>query len=161
MREADARPRQWKNACHTIVLWHGLGPPASEGDLMSALPLDEVAAVKIYLGLPLSGGRAPSGDSASLAQRQTEDYASLIFEPVVFGAAQELPAVLGALRDRKCLAKGAKISLFEALRPFYPRSGNDPGLKLVIAPGVAHAWTRPPALGELQVAVANWFNRYL
>ncbi len=242
-----------------IVLWHGLGPPASEGDLMSALPLDEVAAVKVYLGLPLFGDRAPSGGSASVAQRQTEDYASLIFEPVVFGAAKELAAVLKALRARKCLARNAGIGLFgfsagaaavlfelaekdvpvraavtvnaptslnvsigaleratkrpyawtpharelaersdavrrageiaagyqppallifhgaddavissqtavpllQALQPFYQRSGNDQRLKLVIAPGVAHDWTHPPALEELQAAVADWFNRYL
>jgi hypothetical protein len=47
-----------------IVLWHGLGPPASEGDLMSALPLDDVAAVKVYLGLPLR----PKGTISSEAQ---------------------------------------------------------------------------------------------
>ena len=42
-----------------IVLWHGFGPPASEQALMQALPLDEVPAVKVYLGLPLFGKRAP------------------------------------------------------------------------------------------------------
>ena len=61
-----------------IVLWHGFGPPASETALMKALPLDEVAAVKVYLGLPLFAERAPSGDSETLAQRQAADYASLI-----------------------------------------------------------------------------------
>jgi len=32
-----------------IVLWHGLGPPASESELMKALPLDDVLSVKVYL----------------------------------------------------------------------------------------------------------------
>jgi hypothetical protein len=41
-----------------IVLWHGLGPPASESELMKALPLDDVPSVKVYLGLPLFGARA-------------------------------------------------------------------------------------------------------
>jgi hypothetical protein len=79
-----------------IVLWHGFGPPASESELMKALPLDEVAAVKIYLGLPLFGARAPTGSNETLAQRQGSDYASLIFEPVVMGAAKELSSVLAA-----------------------------------------------------------------
>ena len=75
-----------------IVLWHGLGPPASEGELMKALPLDEVPSIKVYLGLPLFGVRAPSDGAESLAQRQAEDYALQIFEPVIVGAAQELRA---------------------------------------------------------------------
>jgi pimeloyl-ACP methyl ester carboxylesterase len=95
-----------------IVLWHGFGAPASETALMKALPLDEVAAVKVYLGLPLFGLRAPSGSSATLTQRQAADYASLIFEPAVMGAAKELPAVLAALRNRRCLVANQKIGLF-------------------------------------------------
>ena len=95
-----------------IILWHGLGPPGSESELMSALPLDDVPAVKVYLGLPLFGARAPSADSESLARRQAEDYALLIFKPVVVGAARELPAVLQALRDLKCLGTHDRIGLF-------------------------------------------------
>jgi predicted esterase len=95
-----------------IVLWHGFGAPASESELLQALPLDEVAAVKIYLGLPLFGARAPSGGSQTLAQRQVADYASLLFEPVVMGAAKELPSVLAALRNRQCLRADEKIGLF-------------------------------------------------
>jgi dienelactone hydrolase len=95
-----------------IVLWHGFGAPASESELMKALPLDDVAAVKVYLGLPLFGSRAPSGGSDTLARRQAKDYASLIFEPVVMGAAKELPAVLDALRSRRCLRPNDRIGLF-------------------------------------------------
>ena len=95
-----------------IVLWHGFGPPASESELMKALPLDEVAAVKVYLGLPLFGTRAPTGSGETLAQRQASDYGSLIFEPVVMGAAKELPSVLAALRNRHCVGATQKIGLF-------------------------------------------------
>jgi dienelactone hydrolase len=95
-----------------IVLWHGLGPPAGESALMDALPLDDVPAVKVYLGLPLFGARSPTGAAASLARRQAQDYASQIFEPVVVGAAKELPAVLKALREKRCLGANDKIGLF-------------------------------------------------
>lgn len=84
-----------------IVLWHGLGPPESEADLMEDLPLDGVPAVKVYLGLPLFGARAPIAESDSLVQRQAEDYALRIFEPVVAGAARELPAVLARCGHHK------------------------------------------------------------
>jgi predicted esterase len=95
-----------------IVLWHGLGPPASESELMKALPLDDVPSVKVYLGLPLFGTRAPSDGTESLARRQAEDYASRLFEPVVVGAAKELPAVLNALREKRCLGPNDQIGLF-------------------------------------------------
>jgi dienelactone hydrolase len=95
-----------------IVLWHGLGPPSSEAELMKDLPLDDVPAVKIYLGLPLFGARAPAAGTDSLAQRQAQDYATRIFEPIVFGAARELPAVLGELSKLGCLRPGEKVGLF-------------------------------------------------
>ncbi len=79
---------------------------------MAALPLDDVPAVKVYLGLPLFGARSPAAGAETLAQRQAEDYSLRIFEPVVVGAAQELPRVLAALRDRKCPGASGKIGLF-------------------------------------------------
>jgi dienelactone hydrolase len=79
---------------------------------MSALPLDDVPAIKVYLGLPLFGARAPAPGTETLAQRQAEDYALRIFDPVVAGAAQELPHVLSALRERKCPGASGKIGLF-------------------------------------------------
>lgn len=95
-----------------IILWHGFGPPASERALMGALPLDSVPAIKVYLGLPLFGARSPPGGTSELVRRQSRDFASLIFEPVVMGAARELPRVVRALRARHCLAPGARIGLF-------------------------------------------------
>src|SRR3569833_4192632 len=95
-----------------IVLWHGLGPPSSEAELMKDLPLDDVPAVKVYLGLPLFGARAPAAGSDSLAQRQAQDYATRIFEPIVIGAARELPAVLREMSKLVCLRAGEKVGLF-------------------------------------------------
>ncbi len=94
-----------------IVLWHGFGPPASERALMAQLPLDDVPAVKVYLGLPLFGARSPA-DRGELARRQAQDLATQVFEPVVLGAARELPAVAAALREAGCLRAGDGIGLF-------------------------------------------------
>ena len=94
-----------------IVLWHGFGPPASERALMAQLPLDDVPAIKVYLGLPLFGARSPA-DKGELARRQATDLATQVFEPVVLGAARELPAVTDALRDNGCLRAGERIGLF-------------------------------------------------
>jgi predicted esterase len=95
-----------------IVLWHGFGPPASEGALMAALPLDDVPAVKVYLGLPLFGARAPSAGEESVGQRQARDYALRLFEPAVLGAANELAAVTKALEQKHCLRPNDKVALF-------------------------------------------------
>lgn len=95
-----------------ILLWHGFGPPASEAALMEALPLDDVPAVKVYLGLPLFGARAPSSEAESVAKRQSEDYGLRLFEPVVLGAAKELKAVVGALRKAKCMGRTDPVGLF-------------------------------------------------
>jgi pimeloyl-ACP methyl ester carboxylesterase len=95
-----------------ILLWHGFGAPASEAALQEALPLADVPAIKVYLGLPLFGERAPAPGEPSVSQRQQEDYGARIFEPVVMGAANELPAVVKALRERKCLRANEPIGLF-------------------------------------------------
>ncbi len=240
-----------------IVLWHGLGPPASENDLMAALPLDDVPAVKVYLGLPLFGARAPAAGAQTLAQRQAEDYALRIFEPVVVGAARELPGVLNALRERRCPGSSGKIGLFgfsaggaavlvaladahlpvgaavtinapagldsaigaleratgrpyswseatrelakstdplahareiatgrppralllihgendnvissadsvsleKALRPLY--AAYPDRLSLLLAPGISHGWAQAPNRREVELRIAEWFNRYL
>ena len=95
-----------------ILLWHGFGPPASERALMETLPLDDVPALKVYLGLPQFGAREAPGGREDMVRRQAEDLGRLVFEPVVVGAAQELPAVIAALQQLNCLRAGEKIGLF-------------------------------------------------
>ncbi|QNK03451.1 prolyl oligopeptidase family serine peptidase [Dyella telluris] len=79
--------------------------------MMEALPLDDVDAVKVYLGLPLFGARAPEGGMKELARRQGEDVGLLVFKPVVVGAADELPNVVDALRKNACMQQGASVTL--------------------------------------------------
>lgn len=95
-----------------ILLWHGFGPPGSERALMEALPLDDVPAIKIYLGLPQFGAREAPGGREDMMRRQAEDLGRLVFEPVVVGAAQELPSVIAALQERQCVRAQDKVGLF-------------------------------------------------
>lgn len=95
-----------------ILLWHGFGPPASERALMEALPLDDVPAIKVYLGLPQFGAREAPGGREDMIRRQTEDLGRLVFEPVVVGAARELPAVIAALQELRCVSTQDKVGLF-------------------------------------------------
>ena len=86
-----------------ILLWHGFGPPESERQLMEAMPLDDVPAIKVYLGLPQFGAREQPDGREDMIRRQSEDLGRLVFEPVVVGAAQELPSVVTALQQLGCL----------------------------------------------------------
>lgn len=95
-----------------IILWHGFGPPANEQALLRAFPLEDVAAIKVYLGLPMFGSRAPSGGTDELVRRQREDMGLLVFKPVVVGAAEELPRVVAALERQGCMRHGDRIGLF-------------------------------------------------
>jgi predicted esterase len=95
-----------------IVLWHGFGAPDNERALMEALPLDNVPALKVYLGLPLFGARTPAGGGNELLRRQKRDLATLVFEPAVMGAAKELPAVLKELERHQCMQRDEAIGLF-------------------------------------------------
>lgn len=79
--------------------------------MMDALPLDDVPAVKVYLGLPLFGERAPDGGMKELARRQAEDVGLEVFKPVVVGAGDELPAVARALQQQGCLQRGDAVGL--------------------------------------------------
>jgi pimeloyl-ACP methyl ester carboxylesterase len=95
-----------------VLLLHGFGSPASPVDLMRALPLDDVPAPKVYLWLPLFGPRAGPGGKDELVRRQMKDFVSLLFEPAVIGAANELPGIVDELRQRRCYGKVDEVSLF-------------------------------------------------
>jgi hypothetical protein len=45
----------------TVIVWHMHDPPRSEGAMAAALPLRGLDAWRVYLGLPLSGSRLPTG----------------------------------------------------------------------------------------------------
>jgi predicted esterase len=95
-----------------IFLWHGFGPPASEQALMQMFPLDDVPAIKVYVGMPLFGKRSLAGGTDELVRRQREDVGLQVFKPVVVGAADELPRVVEALERQSCMRGGDRIGLF-------------------------------------------------
>lgn len=79
-----------------VVGWHLMNPPRSEVALAAALPLAGLDAWRVYLGLPLTGARAPEGGPEQLGY---EDAVLKMFGPAVFGAAEEFPAAVAALRS--------------------------------------------------------------
>src|SRR5262249_56087068 len=58
------------------------------------------------------GKRGEAGGGEAVEGRQESDVALQVFEPVVAGAAKELPSVIEALRNGGCAKTGERIGLF-------------------------------------------------
>lgn len=95
-----------------IVLWHGYGIPDNEEVLAELLPLEQVQAWKVYLGLPMFGKRLPSGGNDEMMRRQLEDYVLKLLLPIIEQAMQELPTVVQALASQFSLNIKEGIGLF-------------------------------------------------
>ena len=80
-----------------VVAWHLLGTPGTPAELAEALPMDGLAAWRVYLELPGTGSR-PQGERADLF---LDGYV-----PIVEGAVAELPAVLDKLRAELPISAG-------------------------------------------------------
>jgi len=83
-----------------IIAWHLNDPPRSATAMASALPLAGVAAWRVYLDLPMHGGRQLPGGLAEFMQLGYQDAVLKAFEPQVTQAVDEFPAVLAELRTR-------------------------------------------------------------
>lgn len=83
-----------------VIVWHLLDPPRTAAAMAAALPLDGLNAWRIYLGLPMTGSRMPTGGPEELFRLASEDVVDNFFAPLIVGAVAELPAALAALRER-------------------------------------------------------------
>ena len=95
-----------------LVLWHGFGPPPGAEGLSERLPLHGLEAYRVYLDLPLFGGRRPEGGPRELGERQTEDYLGRLLWPVVEQATRELPSVVESLKEQLDAGFGDGLGLF-------------------------------------------------
>lgn len=89
-----------------VIAWHLNDPPRSAAAMAAALPLAGVDAWRVYLDLPMHGARQLPGGLAEFMRLGYEDAVLKAFEPQVSQAAEELPAVLRALRARLPVADG-------------------------------------------------------
>ncbi len=89
-----------------IIAWHLNDPPRSAAAMAAALPLSGVAAWRVYLDLPMHGGRQLPGGREEFMRLGYQDAVMKAFEPQVTHAVEEFPAVLAALRVRLPVADG-------------------------------------------------------
>lgn len=81
-----------------VVIWHMLDSPRTEVAMASALPLRDVPAWKVYLGLPMSGQRMPWGGPDEFMRLVAQDSVLNVFEPITTQAVAEFPETLAELR---------------------------------------------------------------
>jgi pimeloyl-ACP methyl ester carboxylesterase len=75
--------------------------------MATALPLRGLDSWRVYLGLPLSGGRLPAGGLDAFFALGYEDAVLKLYGPTVQQAADEFATALAELRRQHGLAEGA------------------------------------------------------
>jgi pimeloyl-ACP methyl ester carboxylesterase len=70
-----------------------------------------VPAWRVFLGLPMSGKRAPEGGPEEIMRRASEDALMNVQAPVMEQAAGELPGAIDELRRQLGLEEDAKVAL--------------------------------------------------
>jgi hypothetical protein len=93
-----------------VVAWHLQDPPRTEAAFAAALPLRDLNAWRIYLGLPLSGSRLPGG-ADEVMQLAQEDAVLNLQKPVAYGAAEEFAGAFTELRAQLNLDGTAPIGV--------------------------------------------------
>jgi alpha-beta hydrolase superfamily lysophospholipase len=85
-------------AAPMIVAWHLMDPPRSEAAFAAAVPMKDLPAWRIYLGLPLCGARLPQGNPEALMRLFYEDAVLKGYQPIAQQGAAEFPAALTEIR---------------------------------------------------------------
>ena len=100
------RPARGRRRAPLVVAWHQLGPPRTGRAMAAALPLARLAAWRVYLGLPMTGARAPASGQKEFARLGAQDVAGEPAGAVVEQAFAEFPAAVTALRSKLPLDDG-------------------------------------------------------
>jgi predicted esterase len=94
-----------------VAVLHELDEPSTAERMANTLPLEDVPAWRVYLGLPMTGDRQASGGPEEMTRRATEDPLMKVAAPVIEQAARELPEAIEAIRKELGLPDDAKVGL--------------------------------------------------
>ncbi|MBB5918059.1 dienelactone hydrolase [Nocardia transvalensis] len=95
-----ALPPSRDSATALIITWHMLDAPRSDAAFAAALPMNDLPAWRVHLGMPLCGARMVDGSTDAIVELATKDPLMLYLHPFVQQAVEEFPAALASLRDR-------------------------------------------------------------
>lgn len=81
-----------------IVTWHMLDAPRSDSAFAAALPMNDLPAWRVHLGMPMCGARMVDGSMAAGLELMREDVLMSFLHPFVQQATEEFPAALASIR---------------------------------------------------------------
>jgi pimeloyl-ACP methyl ester carboxylesterase len=89
-----------------IVTWHMLDAPRSDAAFAAALPMHEVPAWRVHLGMPMCGARMVDGRTDAIVELFQKDPVKLYLHAFVQQATEEFPAALESVREQLPVADG-------------------------------------------------------
>ncbi|WP_232667462.1 alpha/beta hydrolase family protein [Pseudonocardia sp. TRM90224] len=95
-----------EGAAPLIVTWHMLDAPRSDAAFAAALPMHDVPAWRVHLGMPMCGARMVDGKTDAVVALFQKDPLLAFLHPFVQQAAEEFPAALASLREQLPVADG-------------------------------------------------------
>jgi dienelactone hydrolase len=81
-----------------IVTWHMLDAPRSDAAFAAALPMDDLPAWRVHLGMPMCGARMVDGSMDAGLELMRKDVLMSFLYPFVRQASEEFPAALASIR---------------------------------------------------------------
>ncbi|SFB54670.1 hypothetical protein SAMN05216266_11862 [Amycolatopsis marina] len=81
-----------------IVTWHMLDAPRSDAAFAAALPMNDVPAWRVHLGMPMCGARMVDGSMDAGLELIRKDVLMSYLYPFVRQATEEFPAALASIR---------------------------------------------------------------
>lgn len=83
-----------------IVTWHMLDAPRSDAAFAAALPMNDLLAWRVHLGMPMCGARMVDGRTDAIVELFRKDPLMAFLHPFVQQATEEFPAALASIRAR-------------------------------------------------------------
>jgi dienelactone hydrolase len=81
-----------------IVTWHMLDAPRSDAAFAAALPMNDLPAWRVHLGMPMCGARMVDGSMDAGLELMRQDVLMSFLYPLVRQATEEFPAALASIR---------------------------------------------------------------
>jgi pimeloyl-ACP methyl ester carboxylesterase len=89
-----------------IVTWHMLDPPRSDAAFAAALPMNDLPAWRVHLGMPMCGARMVDGSTDAIVELFSRDALMSFLYPFVRQATEEFPAALASIRAQLPVGDG-------------------------------------------------------
>src|SRR5919202_2848450 len=93
-----ALPPEGDGPAPLIVTWHMLDAPRSDAAFAAALPMHDVPAWRVHLGMPMCGARMVDGRTDAIVELFQKDPVKLFVHSFVQQASEEFPAALESIR---------------------------------------------------------------